>query len=116
MSKYRFDTNGQYLCMLSKNGILPLHEASKQGNNYIIRILVSGNVDYLDLADKNGLTSLHYAALFSKKESYMLLLELGADPNIIDSFGRTPKQIFEKNEESELIGDSSNCYDSCVIL
>jgi hypothetical protein len=73
MSKYRFDINGQYLCMLSKNGILPLHEASKQGDNYIIRI-------------------------------------------IIDSFGRTPKQIFEKNEESELIGDLSNCYDSCIIL
>jgi ankyrin repeat protein len=116
MSKYRFDINGQYLCMLSKNGILPLHEASKQGNNYIIRILVSENVDYLDLADKNGLTPLHYAALFSKKKSYKLLLELGADPDIIDSFGRTAKQIFEKNEGLELIGDSSNCDDFCVIL
>lgn len=116
MSKYGFDINSQYLYMLSKNGILPLHEASKQGNNYIIRILVSENIDYLDLTDKNGLTPLHYAALFARKESYNLLLELGAKSDIIDSFGITPKQIFERNEELELIGDSSNCYDSCVIL
>lgn len=59
---------------------------------------------------------LHYAALFSKKESYRLLLELGADPDIVDSFGRTPKNIFETNEGLELIGDSSNYYDFCVIL
>ncbi|BBB57907.1 ankyrin repeat domain protein (plasmid) [Candidatus Megaera polyxenophila] len=116
MSKYGFSIDSQYYSMLGKDAVLPLHEASKQGNNYIIRILVSENINYLDLADKNGLTPLHYAALFSKKKSYHLLLELGAKSDVIDSFGRTPKQIFEKNESLELIGDSDSCWDSCIIF
>lgn len=110
----RFGNSYHYSLIYKTSGATPLHEASKQGQNYTVKALVSHDKDYLNLLDKNGLTPLHYAAVFSKKSTYNLLLELGANPEIVDSFGRTAAQIYEQNQVE--ISGNNGCFDSCIIL
>ena len=110
MSKYGYtNINLNFL----KSSSTPLHEASKQGQIYIIKILVKEDITYLDLIDKNGMTPLHYAAVFKQREAYNFLLEQGANDKWVDNFGRTPDSIIIANDDIGLVGDSNTC---CVIL
>jgi len=111
MSKYGYiNFNSGY----SKSGTTPLHEASKQGQIYIIKILVKENIEYLNVIDKNGMTPLHYSAVFKQRDAYSFLLEQGANSKCLDNFGRTPESIMIANSDIELAGNDSDCF--CTIL
>lgn len=45
---------------------------------------------FLDLANRNGQTALHRACLRKNTDIAILLLEAGADPNILDTMGLSP--------------------------
>ena len=58
----------------------PLMLAANQGDTRLVKILLDRKVD-VDAQDVVGRTALHAAAASRSSESYLLILERGADPN-----------------------------------
>ncbi|XP_051738739.1 transient receptor potential cation channel subfamily A member 1b isoform X1 [Ctenopharyngodon idella] len=74
------------LSFRDENGASPLHYASAGGNVDIIRLIVSTvGPEELNVQDEQGRTPLHWAVEQDQQQSCELLLELGADPNILNS-------------------------------
>ena len=59
------------------------------GSPTTLKVLL-GHGANLHHQDKQGSSALHYAAANARNESITLLLDAGADPNLLDSGGRTP--------------------------
>lgn len=90
-----------------------LHYAVENGNLEAINCLVNNGAD-LDIQDHNGWTPLHLAVdadidcLIQNNEKALalptvnLLLELGADPTIINMDGETPRDIAAQYGEKAL--------------
>ena len=55
-----------------------------------LREMLKQNPDYVHESDKHYITLLHIAASRNHMGAVELLLELGADPNAVDSWGQTP--------------------------
>lgn len=47
----------------------------------------------IDMQDKKGRTALHYAYLFGSKKTIKVLINFGANQDIIDNYGNTPKDM-----------------------
>ncbi|KAK9953442.1 hypothetical protein ABG768_017434 [Culter alburnus] len=76
----------EQLSFRDENGASPLHYASAGGNVDMIRLIVSTvGPEELNVQDEQGRTSLHWAVEKDQQQSCELLLELGADPNILNS-------------------------------
>ncbi|CAM4721838.1 unnamed protein product [Leuciscus chuanchicus] len=76
----------EHLSFRDENGASLLHYASAGGNLDIIRLIVSTvGPEELNVQDEQGRTSLHWAVEKDQQQSCELLLELGADPNILNS-------------------------------
>jgi len=73
----------------SKYGSTPLHYASNNGYENIVRLLLENNADD-SMKSKGGLTAFHYAALGGYKNIAQLLLNNGADINEKSNNGSTP--------------------------
>ena len=66
-------------------------EAVKQGDRESVRAILESDDRLANQRDESGATPLHYATLNGHRQIVRLLLERGADINIIDSqFGATP--------------------------
>ncbi|CAF3228137.1 unnamed protein product [Rotaria socialis] len=79
----------------------------------MILALVNGGA-HLDFRTRNGgFTPLHKSAIHHRKESIVILLELGASPNVYDNKGLTPLYHTVLNNHNESINDSSYC---CQLL
>lgn len=74
-------------------GCLPLHEAAKQGQCYLINSIVSVDKKFIDMPDNNGKTPLHYAAQYQKFGAMKTLLYLNADPTLRDKNGLTARDF-----------------------
>ncbi|CAF4662704.1 unnamed protein product, partial [Rotaria magnacalcarata] len=65
---------------------------------------------HLDFRTRNGgFTPLHKSAIHHRKEAIVILLELGASPNVYDNKGLTPLYHTVLNNHNESINDSSYC-------
>ncbi|KJA27887.1 hypothetical protein HYPSUDRAFT_130659 [Hypholoma sublateritium FD-334 SS-4] len=81
----------------------------------LTKFLIKRGAD-LDARDRNGYTALHFAALSQSKECSAVLLEAGADPEIVNARGKTPEEIaspgfFRDNNLSESDNDTDRSED-----
>ncbi|XP_054709757.1 ankyrin repeat domain-containing protein 50-like isoform X2 [Uloborus diversus] len=68
-----------------------------------IQILLEESLSILDEPITKGLRLLHYAAFQRDFDALCLLLQLGADPNLMDEAGYTPLHICAEKGYNELI-------------
>lgn len=78
-----------------------LHLSAMDGPEDMIRFFAKYND--INSLNKNGRTPLHLASQYHRTENVKILLELGADPDIIDDKGQTAKDLAYKQEIKELI-------------
>lgn len=69
-----------------------LHLASFLGFELLLRFLVTHGVD-VDARDRNGCTALHFAAISHSRNCVRVLLEAGADTEIVNALGKTPEEV-----------------------
>lgn len=74
------------------DGYLPLFSALCQDHHDVAVQLLQDNVNPANpmIVQPHRSTALHIACRFASVEAVSLLLERGADPNVIDRFGQTP--------------------------
>eukprot|EP00957_Ditylum_brightwellii_P129182 9853115-Ditylum_brightwellii.AAC.1 len=75
-------------CVL--NDTKMLRRILEGGNNAGVMSAHNSSGKVIDAVDSNGYTALHYAVMCRFTKPVSVLLEAGADPNVIDSSGRTP--------------------------
>ena len=71
-----------------KGAMTALHYAARQGAIDSVRALLASPKLYVDFADPDGVTALLYATVNGHYDVAMYLLEHGADPTIVDNYGR----------------------------
>ena len=78
-------------------GWTPLHYAAAHGRGNNVAILLEYNVAINAKTGRHGWTALHLAKFAGMAE---LLIENGANPNVKDAAGRTPKEyVWERNKD-----------------
>lgn len=87
----------------NKDGSTPLHWACYTGSDTAFNFIVN-YYDNLDFQDNDGLTALHLAVMSERTEIVKKLLQKGANKNIKDRKGRTPK-ILAETKGKELIAN-----------
>ncbi|XP_050954767.1 transient receptor potential cation channel subfamily A member 1b isoform X3 [Labeo rohita] len=92
------------LSFRDENGASPLHYASAGGHVDIIRLIVSVvGPEELNVQDEQGRTPLHWAVEQDQQQSCALLLELGADPNILNSAMMGPLHLAVTKRYNHLV-------------
>jgi hypothetical protein len=82
--------NGGDANVIDRFGWSPLHHTINQDRECPEAILLLGrNGALVDYRTSDGLTALHRAAVMGWTESVKVLLDLGADPSLMDNQGRT---------------------------
>ncbi|KAG1808356.1 hypothetical protein EV424DRAFT_204819 [Suillus variegatus] len=76
----------------TSNGQTLLHLASFLGFAELTKFLIAHDID-VDARDRNGYTALHFAVLSLSKPCLELLVEAGADLEIVNGLGKTPEDI-----------------------
>ncbi|XP_027837783.2 uncharacterized protein LOC114120154 isoform X1 [Aphis gossypii] len=77
-----------------KNGLTPLHKAVGLGRLSIVDYIINKNPKTVNMRDNDGRTPLHYVYISPPKyitSIYNRLVKAGANENIIDKNGKTPK-------------------------
>ena len=74
------------------NGLNPLHMAASNGSLKAARVLASEFSASVNATDNGGLTSLHHAAINGSADVVQMLLDHGADVDVLSLCGRTPLQ------------------------
>ncbi|XP_016388831.1 transient receptor potential cation channel subfamily A member 1-like [Sinocyclocheilus rhinocerous] len=94
----------EHLSFRDENGASPLHYASAGGHLDIIHLIVSVvGSEELNVQDEQGRTPLHWAVEQDQLHSFALLLELGADPNILNSAMMGPLHLAVTKRYNHLI-------------
>lgn len=70
-----------------------LYQALKRGHLDMARALIEGGADINQQSGEQTTSLLGSAVTFFPKEAVELLLDLKADPNRVDSYGRTPAMM-----------------------
>jgi len=79
-------------CLVYKDGLTLMHWVAQAGSIETIQTL-NHKIHKLNTRDAASMTPLHDACRCGKRGAARLLLELGADPSIKDSYGRTPSIV-----------------------
>ncbi|KAG6920260.1 hypothetical protein DXG01_005029 [Tephrocybe rancida] len=88
----------------TSSGQTLLHLSAFLGFSSLLSFLVKHGID-VDVRDRNGYTALHFA-VFSKSEACVrILLDAGADREIVNALGKTPAECSTGMEE--LFGDAT---------
>ena len=95
------DTNE--LNSLDEHGLGLVHWASDRGNVDILTLILSTKGVNVDLQDSEGQTALHYAASCSHKACIKILLQSGANKEILDSEGNSCCDAADDNEIKSLL-------------
>lgn len=69
-----------------------LHFATILGFPHLIQFLLKHDID-IDARDNNGCTALLFAALLQNAECAELLMQAGADAEIVDAHGKKPSEV-----------------------
>jgi ankyrin repeat protein len=85
----------------------PLTDAAERGDNKAIRFLIQEmKADLHTSCDcPYNQTALHYASSCGHLETAKLLISLGADPNALDSRGKTPIDLAKNSQIQGLLRD-----------
>uniref|UniRef100_A0A3B4D255 Ion transport domain-containing protein n=1 Tax=Pygocentrus nattereri TaxID=42514 RepID=A0A3B4D255_PYGNA len=95
-----------------ESGASLLHHATANGNLEVIRLIVTTvGPEELNAQDDQGQTPLHWAVEKNQEESCSLLLELGADPNILSMALMSPLHLAVSRECNNLLLVSSGRVD-----
>uniref|UniRef100_A0A8C7V234 Transient receptor potential cation channel, subfamily A, member 1a n=1 Tax=Oncorhynchus mykiss TaxID=8022 RepID=A0A8C7V234_ONCMY len=91
----------------------PLHYATSHGHISTIQLIVQlTGPDELSASDEEGNTSLHWAVQRTQRESCACLLDLGANPNILNRRLMSPLHmallLSHSNTDANLEGDLGN--------
>ncbi|KAF5380460.1 hypothetical protein D9615_004629 [Tricholomella constricta] len=73
----------------TSSGQTLLHLAAFLSFSSLVTVLVKHGID-LDARDRNGYTALHFAALSKSEGCIRILLDAGADREIVNALGKTP--------------------------
>ncbi|CRK92769.1 CLUMA_CG006293, isoform A [Clunio marinus] len=76
-----------------ENGMTPLQHSAYKGSKEIVQLLLDLGADVNSSKHEFHYTALHFAALSGDHDVCLLLLSAGANPNAINSVGRTPAQM-----------------------
>ncbi|KAK2464208.1 hypothetical protein APHAL10511_003665 [Amanita phalloides] len=87
-----------------------LHYSAFLAFDSLTKFLISHNAD-VDARDRNGYTPLHFAGLSGSVKCAQVLLEAGADREIVNALGKTPAEIAQTNVCDLLRGGSSDSDD-----
>lgn len=86
------------------SSLTPLKHAALKGYSMIVLLLLNkgANVNYTPL-QSNGRTPLHMACLNGRIDAAMLLLDNGADTELMCHRGQTPKELAASQEHLDLV-------------
>ncbi|KAM9436780.1 transient receptor potential cation channel subfamily A member 1-like isoform 3-T3 [Clarias gariepinus] len=100
-----------------ENGAGLIHYAAASGHLDIIRLLVSmTGPEELDVQDAEGQTPLHFAVEKNQESSCSLLLELGANPNIVNAAMMAPIHLAVSRDHNHLVQVLLSCSQTDVNL
>jgi len=85
------------------DGWTPLHYAAKNCDAKMIELLYKYNKNLLNDKDLSGCTPLHSAALNNNQEAIKKLIDLGANPHLVDIDGQTPLHLLTGEDNSNTI-------------
>ncbi|XP_037716421.1 uncharacterized protein LOC119551249 isoform X1 [Drosophila subpulchrella] len=89
---------------ISPNGSTPLHVAVLFGHTDIVRYLASRFPETMTITDNDGRTALHYAATIKDNgHFYNMLLQLGANPNVLDKLGHSAEFYLDKDKAKNIL-------------
>jgi hypothetical protein len=92
-----------------------LHLAAMLGFSVLVQFLIKHDVD-LDVRDRNGYTALHFTAVGHSKTCARLLVDAGADLEIVNVLGITPQEQAPFGFFEDIISDRSDGdYDSAGV-
>jgi len=86
---YRYETNGMAVFQLPKGGWTALMYAARQGSKEAVSALADVHADLNATTKQEGTTALQIAIINIHYDLANLLLERGADPNVVDAAGMT---------------------------
>ncbi|XP_054287924.1 uncharacterized protein LOC129003650 [Macrosteles quadrilineatus] len=90
----------QIVIAKDQNGLTPLHKAAGLGHVEMVRAVLSACPEAVGVLDREGRSPLHLAAAArGSGATYDLLLEQGADENILDKKGRVPSYYIHNVKE-----------------
>lgn len=81
-----------------------LHLAAKLGFPVLTQFLIKHEID-LDVRDRNGYTALHFATLSGSRGCARLLLQAGADLEIVNVLGKTAQEQALASFFDDVFGD-----------
>ena len=87
--EYRYETNGMAVFQLPKGGWTALMYAARQNAMESVSALADMKVDLNATTKQEGTTALQIAVINIHYDLANLLLERGADPNVVDLSGMT---------------------------
>ncbi|KAF7691743.1 transient receptor potential cation channel subfamily A member 1b [Silurus meridionalis] len=106
-----------HLSSRDENGAGPIHYAAASGHLDVIRLIVSlTGLDELDVQDAEGQTPLHFAVEKNQESSCSLLLDLGANPNILNTAMMAPIHLAISKEHNHLVQVFLSCSRTDVNL
>ena len=85
----------------NREGWGPIHYAATTGQTEILRLLIEHNA-YIDALSPNGSSALMMAARFRHPAAARLLVQLGADPTLINDSGMSAKLYANENRDNDL--------------
>ena len=110
---------GETLSLARIDGKTLIHLSASLGFHQLTAELIAHGVD-LNKRDVNGFTALHYTALHNQASCARLLIDGGADGNIVDAWGRVAREValyfhhddvcaeFEAGESTPSASDSTS--------
>jgi ankyrin repeat protein len=95
------DVGKAKLNIKNSEGDTPLHIAASR-NEKVVQFLIDRGA-HVNIKNTRGETPLHVAAYHGKKKNVKILLQNGAIPFVQDSWGRTPADVIEPSNPTQVI-------------